>query len=292
MAARPTSCMAAHETRDDATTGYHDAFTKWYRSRKNDTVYREIVAGEMVDACLIRKNFEANARATSTEWRRKVRSADVHLSARKKERIISTVLEGQCAIGRSTRCTPRQVTRAKLYTSARRVLGGTTADVIRQLCQFANGGRDGPLSVDSIYDTFAVSTGYRFLEYRERETGARAEAWPHLRSAVLACVAMQRGTVSDLVRHLQSVDELDAHFTAGKACGMVPLLTCTGNTNALPDEKLVGHMESAIAFLRQKTTCESKKAQIETVELLVHGAIDLRASCIGGKLCVDSARPV
>lgn len=286
--------MAAHETRDDATTGYRDAFTKWYRSRKNDTVYREIVAGEMVDACLIRKNFEANARATSTEWRRKVRSADVHLSARKKERIISTVVEGECAIGRSTRCTPRQVTRAQLYTSARRVLGGTTADVIRQLCQFANGGRDGALTVDSIYHTFAVSTGYRFLEYRERATGARAEAWPHLRSAVLACVAMQRGTVSDLVRHLQSVDELDVHFTAGKACGMVPLLMSVGNTDALPDEQLVGHMESAVAFLRQKTTCESKKAQIEIVELLGGECADhcLRASCMGGELCVDSARPV
>ena len=165
--------------------------------------------------------------------------------------------------------TVRTATRVNLCTSARRVLGGTTAEVMRQLCKFASGGRDAPLPTDTAYDTFAVPTGYRFLGYYERNMDVQEEAWPHLRSAVLACVAMQRGTVVDLVRHLRSVDDLDAYFAAGNAGEMVPLLICIGCGNAFPDDATVGGMEYTITRLRESIARETKQPLVELVELLI-----------------------
>jgi hypothetical protein len=255
--------------RDNATRVYHDVFTTWYLSRKNDTVYKEMFTGEVVDIRVVKKQFEAGVRATSTEWQQKLQVANLHLSEKKKCRIILSIIPGRDVTPRSTSCKLRTVARVTLCASARRLLGGTTIEVVRQLCKFANGGRDAPLPTDTAYDTFAVPTGYRFLDYYDRNTDAQEEAWPHLRSTVLACVAMQRGTVSDLVRHLRSVDELDAYFAAGHVCGMVPLLICIGSTNTVPDDETVGRMEHAIALWRENTVCEAKKPVIEIIELLM-----------------------
>ena len=85
------------------------------------------------------------------------------------------------------------------------LLGGATTDIVLQLCKFASSG----------YKIFTVPTVYRFLDYYDQSAGGHEEPWPCLRSAVLACVAMQWGSVSDLVRYLASVDEMDACFAAG-----------------------------------------------------------------------------
>ncbi len=317
---RPMATCDTGAACDNATMLYRDVFTKWYHSRTNDAVYREMLTGEMVDVRAVEKQFEAGVRATSTEWNQKVQVANLHLSGKKKRELILGIIPGNSATqvesreSRTRLCngtnkgpvwtthysdadrahywynseteeshrvhpdtgvmpngmTVRTATRVNLCTSARRVLGGTTAEVMRQLCKFASGGRDAPLPTDTAYDTFAVPTGYRFLDYYERNTDVQEEAWPHLRSAALVCVAMQRGTVADLVRHLRSVDELDAYFAAGNAGEMVPLLICIGNGNAVPDDATVGGMEYTITRLRESIARETKQPLVELAELLIH----------------------
>eukprot|EP01046_Picozoa_sp_COSAG06_P001963 COSAG06_NODE_66_length_26393_cov_6.455161_6_plen_397_part_00 len=58
---------------------YHDLFKKWFLSRRNTDIYKNLLNVDKPNWVTIRKTFEANASNTSTAWREELDKANEHL---------------------------------------------------------------------------------------------------------------------------------------------------------------------------------------------------------------------